>query len=41
MKNKNYGLDDLLRTGLLSVTTVLFLSSGIALAQEDHGYRIR
>ena len=35
MKNKNYGLDDLLRTGLLSVTTVLFLSSGIALAQED------
>lgn len=32
MKNNKY---DLLRTGLLSATTVLFLSSGITLAQED------
>jgi outer membrane receptor protein involved in Fe transport len=35
MENKNYGLDDLLRAGLISATTVLFLSSGMALAQED------
>ncbi len=35
MNNKKYGLDDLLQTGLISATTVLFLSSGIALAQED------
>jgi outer membrane receptor protein involved in Fe transport len=32
MTNNQY---DLLRTGLLSATTVLFLSSGITLAQED------
>ena len=35
MKYRKYRLDDLLRAGLLSATAVLFMGSGLALAQED------
>jgi len=35
MKTKKNGLDDLLRTGLISAATVLLISSGLAMAQDD------
>ena len=35
MKNKKYGLDDLLRASLLPAATVLLMSSGLAVAQDD------